>query len=59
MVNDCAEFEPVTGFGLTELIEGDGVAGAVTVKLDQPEVFPSGFVTRTCQVPGSLSLLIW
>jgi hypothetical protein len=53
------EVDPGIDEGDTLEIEGDGVEGAVTVKLAQPEVRPSGLVTRTCQVPASLSLLIW
>ena len=44
--------------GDTLLIDGAGVVVTeVSVKLAVPEDWPSGFVTRTVQVPTSLPLL--
>ena len=59
IVSVWREVEPAIEEGDTLEIEGDGVAGTVTVKLVHPEVFPSGLFTRTRHVPLSLSLLIW
>ena len=59
IVSVWREVEPGIEEGDTLEIEGDGVAGAVTVKLVHPEVDPSGLFTRTRHVPLSLSLLIW
>ena len=42
----------------TQLIVGAG-ATAVTVKLRAVELCPSGLMTVTVQVPGSLPLLNW
>ena len=50
-MNACALLEPVTGLGLTLLIEGANVdVGALTVKVNWPEDCPSGLMTSTVQV---------
>jgi len=47
---------PVTGFGLTLLIEGDGALGASTWKPAVFEFLPSGFVALTVQLSAVTSV---
>jgi hypothetical protein len=53
------EVDPGIDVGETPEMAGEAVDAALTVKLRQLEVVPSGLLTRTRQVPASLSLLIW
>ena len=50
MVRVCAVADPVTGFGLTLLIDGAGPTPADTVKVKALDESPSGLVTCTLQV---------
>src|SRR4051812_28585791 len=50
MVKGCALADPVTGLGLTLLIDGAAACGAITLKLNWPDESAPGFITSTLQL---------